>query len=100
MSRRIRVGRGLHGRQTRDLSRRLKGIITNYRFALITKKRARELGRAAIDDEFETLLRASRDRVRTALRRPVELPPEERRRLERWRDDYIGDFNAILADVK
>lgn len=28
------------------------------------------------------------------------LPPEERARLERWRDQYVADFGRIIGDVK
>lgn len=100
MSRRIQVGRGASDRFAADLNRRLKAIVISYRHDFYTKDRAKERGKAAIEDEFDALLRLSRDRVRWTLKRPVELPPEERTRMERWRDDYIKDFNGIIDDVK
>ena len=100
MSRRIRVSRGTLARGSNDLGRRLKGLVTNYRFALVSKQRALEQGKRLIDNHFETMLRLSRDRIRTALKVTAELPPEERKRLERWRDDYVADFEKILDDVR
>jgi len=100
MSRTIRVGQGAQNRFAADLNRKLKAIIISYRHDFYTKEVAKERGKVAIEDEFNALLRLSRDRVRWTLRRPVELPPEERRRMERWRDEYIRDFNAIIDDVK
>jgi len=100
MSQRIRVGQGTQNRSAADLNRKLKAIIISYRHDFYSKETAKERGKAAIEDEFESLLRLSRERVRWTLKRPVELPPEERRRLERWRDDYIKDFYGIIDDVK
>jgi len=100
MSQRILVGQGTQNRFAADINRRLKAIIISYRHDFYTKEVAKERGKAAIEDEFDALLRLSRDRVRWRLKRPVDLPPEERRRLERWRDDYIKDFYGIIDDVK
>jgi len=100
MSQRIRVGQGTQNRFVADLGRKLKSIIISYRHDFYSKEVAKERGKGVIEDEFDALLRLSRDRVRWRLKRPVELPPEERRRLERWRDDYIKDFNGIIDDVK
>lgn len=100
MSRRIRVGQGASNRFAADIIRRLKGIVISYRHDFYSKEIAKERGKTVIEDEFDALLRLSRDRVRWTLKRPVELPPEERRRLERWRDDYIKDFYGIIDDVK
>lgn len=82
------------------MTRQLKGVVINYRFGVITKQRATEAGRRIIEDEFKTLLRMSRDRVRWTIRKVGELPPEAQRRLERWRDEYVQDFLKILDDVK
>jgi len=100
MSRRIQVGRGASDRFVSDLNRKLKAIIISYRHGFYTKETAKERGKATIEDEFDALLRLSHDRVRWTLKRPVDLPPEDRARLERWRDDYIKDFDGIIDDVK
>lgn len=100
MSRRISVSRGFQDMSAKDLSRHLTAIRRDYRGHLISKERAKERGRRVIEDEFEVLLRMSHDRVRWSLKRPVELPPEERSRLERIRDEYIADFNRIIDDIK
>ncbi len=100
MSQRIQVSQGAQNRFAADLNRKLKAIITGYRHAFYTKKIAKGRGKAAIMDEFDALLRLSHDRVRWTLKRPVTLPPEERRKLERWRNDFIKDFNGIIDDVK
>ena len=85
---------------TSMLTRRLMGIKNNYFWGLISKERAKASGRAAIEDEFKTLLRVSRDRVQYTFKRRIELPPEERDRLERWRDEYVVDWGRIMDDVK
>lgn len=100
MSQRIRVGQGSQNRFAADISRKLRAIIISYRHDFYTKEVAKQRGKAAIEDEFDALLRLSHDRVRWTLKRPVELPPEERARQERWRDDYIKDFYRIVDDVK
>jgi len=84
----------------RDLSRRLMAIRRNYRHRLISASWAKSTGKAAIEDEFRTLLRVSQNRVQYALKRRIELPPEERARLERWRDEYVKDWERIVDDVK
>jgi len=78
----------------------LKGLATNYRFGFLSKEQAKKQGRRLIDNHFETMLRMSRDRIRTAVKVVGELPPEERRRMERWRDDETRNFNGILDDVR
>jgi len=100
MSQRIRVGQGTQNRFATDLNRKLKAIIISYRHDFYSKETAKERGKVAIEDEFDSLLRLSHDRVRWTLKRPVDLPPEERRRMERWRNDYVKDFNGIIDDVK
>ena len=100
MTQRITIGRGTQDVLTRDLNRRLLAIRRNYYHGLISKERAKESGRRVIEDEFEVLLKVSHDRVQYVLRRPVNLPPEERARLERWRDNYVADFGKIIDDVK
>jgi len=100
MSRHIKIGQGAQQRETADLTRRLKGIQTNYRFGVIDKARAEEAGARVIEDHYRTLLRLTRGRLGYSLGRPVSLAPEERRRLDRWRDEAITDWGAILDDVK
>ena len=85
---------------TRDLSRRLMAIRRNYRHGLMSKAWAKTSGKAVIEDEFEVLLRVSQNRIQYALRRKTDLPPEERSRLERWRDGYIMDWGRIIDDIK
>ena len=99
MTQRILIGRGTQDMLVRDLSRRLMAIRRNLRFRLISAEWAKTTGKHAIENEFETLLRVSRDRVKYTLRRKVELPPEERGRLERWRDGYVADWERIVDDI-
>jgi len=109
MTQRIIIGRGTQDMLTNDLNRKLMAIRRNYYHGLISKAQAKASGRAVIEDEFETLLRVSRNRVQytfrrkielPTFRRKIELPPEDRARLERWRDDYIGDWGRIIDDIK
>lgn len=100
MTQRILIGRGTQDMLTNTLTRRLMGIKNNYFWGLISKERAKASGKAVVEDEFETLLRVSRDRIRYDLGRVSELPPEELARLRRWRDNYIADFSNIIDDIK
>jgi len=94
------IYQGTQERETADLTRQLKGIQINYRFGIMDKARARLVGARVIEDHYKTLLRLTQGRLGYALKRPVTLAPEEQRRLERWRDEYIEDWNMILDDVK
>jgi len=94
------IDRGAQERETADLTRRLKGIQTNYRFGIMDKARAQIVGARVIDDHYKTLLRMTRGRLSYSLGRPITLAPEDRRRLERWRDEALEDWNTILDDVK
>jgi len=82
------------------LTRKLENVVNSYQNGIYTKKIAKEQGKADIEGEFNILLKLSRDRVSSMLKRPIELPTEERQRLERWRDDYIKDFDGIIDDIK
>ena len=99
MTQRILIGRGTQDMLARDLSRWLMAIRRNLRFRLISAEWAKTTGRKAIENEFETLLKVSQNRVQYTLRRKVELPPEERQRLERWRDEYVVDWERIVDDI-
>ena len=100
MTQRINVGRGTQNMLTNDLNRQLMSIRRNYYHGLISKAQAKASGRAVIEDEFETLLRVSRNRVQYTLKRVASLTPEDRARLERWRDDYVVDWGRIVDDIK
>jgi len=100
VSRRIRVGRGTHKRFTADLTRRLKQLSIIYRDGMLSKEQTRTKAKRIIDAEFEVLLAVSRNRVKMAVGKVGELPPEERRRLEQWRNEYLKDFYGILDDAK
>ena len=56
-----------------DLNRQLMSIRRNYYHGLISKAQAKASGRAVIEDEFETLLRVSRNRVQYTLKRVASL---------------------------
>jgi len=100
MSRHLKIEQGAQRRETADLTRRLKGVQTNYRFGIIDKTRAQEAGARVIEDHYQTLLRLTWGRLGYSLGRPVTLAPEDRRRLDRWRDEGVEDWNRILDDVK
>jgi len=100
MSRTLKVDTGTQDRETRDLTRRLKGIEINYRFGIIDKKRAKRLSTRVIDDHYHTLLSLTRGRLGYNLKRNVTLSPEDKRRLDNWRNQAIRDFEAILDDTK
>lgn len=100
MSRHIMISRGTQERETADLTRRLKGIQTNYRFGIMDKARAKSQGARVINEHYKTLLRLTKGRLGYNLARPVTLTPEDQRRLDQWRDDAIKDWNMILDDVK
>lgn len=100
VSRRIRVDTGTQDRETADLTRRLKGTEINYRFGIITKQRAKQMGTRIIDDHYNTLLRLTRGRLGYNLKRDVTLTPEDRKRLDGWRSQAIKDFEAIIDDTR
>ena len=100
MSRQYKVPQGTLQRETRDLTRQLKGIQTNYRFGIITKKRAKQAGAKVITEHYNTLLALTRGNLGYNLKRPVSLTPEDKRRLDNWRDQAIQDFGDIIDDVK
>jgi len=100
LSRRIRVDTGTQTRETADLTRRLKGVELNYRFGIIDKRRAKQMGTRIIGDHYNTLLRLTRGRLGYSLGRDVTLTPEDRRRLDTWRKEAIKDFEAIIDDSR
>ena len=100
MSRRIKVDTGTQKRETADLTRRLKGAELNYRFGIIDKKRAKQMGTRIIGDHYNILLRLTRGRLGYNLKRDVTLTPEDRKRLDGWRNQAIKDFEAIIDDTR
>ena len=84
----------------RNMTTKLKNVVTNYRYGLMSKKQAKTRSGKIIDDEFNTLLRVSRDQVRFKIGYVGKLPPEELARLKRWRDTYKRGFMKIIRDVK
>ena len=100
MSRRIKVDTGTQKRETADLTRRLKGTEINYRFGIITKQRAKQMGKRIISDHYNTLLRLTRDRLGYSIQRNVSLSPENKHSLDTWRNQAIKDFEAIIDDTR
>ena len=100
MSRRIRVDQGTQQRETRELTTRLKGVETNYRFGIITKERAKRVGERIITDHYHTLLRLTHSRLFYYIKQPVSISPEDQRRLDGWRDQAIQDFWRIIDDTR
>ena len=96
----ILISQGAQDREVRDLSRRLKGIIINYRFRQISLARAKRLGARVIDQHYRKLLDLSQRRIRVSTHQVAELTPETKRRLDNWRKQAVEDFEAILEDVK
>jgi len=97
---RLKIDPGTQRRETRDLSRQLKGVRLNYRFGIIDKRRAKTLGKRIIDDHYQTLLRLTGERFWYATRRRTTIAPEDQLRLDRWRDEAISDFEAIIDDIR
>jgi len=100
MNRRIMVGRGTQDLLANDLNRKLMSIRRNYYHGLTSKAQAKASGKAVIEDEFLTLLRVGRNRIRYDLGHVADLPPEDRARLERWKRDYIADWGRIIDGIK
>ena len=100
MSRRIRVDTGTQTRETADLTRRLRGVELNYRFGIIDKQRAKQMGASVINDHYNTILRLTRDRLGYSIQRTVSLSPENKRSLDDWRKQAIKDFEAIIDDTR
>lgn len=91
---------GTQRRETADLTRRLKGVRLNYRFAIINKRRAKTLGKRIIEDHYQTMLKLTQGRLGYAINRPVSLTLEDQRRLDSWRDQAVRDFEAIIDDTR
>ena len=96
----VLISQGAQDREVRDLGRRLKSIIINYRFRLISKKNAIRKGTRIITEHYDKLLNLSRLRVRVSTSQVAELSPDNQRQLEQWRDGYIADFKAIVNDTR
>ena len=100
MSRQIKIDTSTQQRETKDLTRQLKGIELNYRFGIIPKKRAKQIGERLITKHYYTLLALTRGRLGYNLKRNVTLTPEDKRRLDTWKNQAIKDFGAILDDAR
>ena len=100
MSRQIKIDTSTQTRETKDLTRQLKGIELNYRFGIITKKRAKKIVKRLITEHYYTLLALTRGRLGYNLKRDVTLTPEDKRRLDAWKNQATKDFGAILDDAR
>ena len=100
MSRQFSIDTGTQTRETRELTARLKGVQINYRFGIITKKRAKQLGKRIITNHYNTLLTLTQGRLGYNIQRNVNLTPEDQQRLDQWRNQAIKDFEAILDDTR
>lgn len=96
----ILISQGAQDREAKDLGRRLKAVVINYRFRLISKKNAIRKGTHIITEHYNKLLALSKRRIRVTTSQVAELSPDSLRQLEQWRDQYIANFKSIIGDVK
>ncbi len=96
--RRIRVNPGLYKMQARDFVGQLTRI-KNWLWAKrITLKQAKALGKQAFDDELERLIQVTRDEMKFHMK-PKPIPPDEMDRMEKWKEEELARYYAVLDDV-
>ena len=101
MSRRhILIGQGAIDLQVTQFTIQLKAIVLQYRFRQIDKRRAKKLGTRRINQHYKAMLGLSKSRTIYALGPGATLMPEDRKRLEQWKNNEIDNFEAIIDDVR
>lgn len=98
--RHILIGQGAIDVQVAQFTVQLKAIVLQYRFGQISKRYAKKLGERRIKQHYEAMLGLSRSRIIYAMGPDPTLMPEDIKRLERWKQETIDDFKAIIDDVK
>lgn len=98
--RRILINNGTYQGEIKALTGRLKGVIINYRFGMINEARARKLGRRIIETTYDGLLDIPRRRIHATTGRLGTLTEAESEKLASWKEEAIGDFEAIIHDSR
>jgi len=98
--RHILIGQGAIDLQVAQFTIQLKAIVLQYRFGQINKRYAKKLGERRINQHYNAMLGLSKSRTIYALGPGATLMPEDRARLEQWKNSEIENFKAIIDDVK
>ena len=98
--RHILIGQGAIDVQVAQFSIQLKAIVLQYRFRQIDKRRAKKMGERRINQHYKAMLGLSKSRTIYALGPGASLMPEDKKRLDRWKEQTIDDFEAIIDDVR
>lgn len=98
--RHVLIGQGAIDLQVTQFTIQLKTIVMNYRFGQIDKRTAKKMGTRRVEQHYRAMLGLSKSRTIYALGPGATLMPEDRKRLERWKQGAIEDFKAIIDDVK
>jgi len=97
--RRIRVNPHLMRRQAREFTGQLTRIKNWLMTGRITLRYAKALGKQAFDEELERLISVTMDELKTMMRGIKPIPPDELDRMEKWKEEELARFNAVLDDV-
>ena len=98
--RHVLIGQGAIDLQVAQFTVQLKAIVMNYRFGQIDKRTAKKMGVRRIEQHYRAMLGLSKSRTIYALGPGATLMPEDRKRLDRWKEQTIDDFKAIIDDVR
>lgn len=97
--RRVRVHPGLYKHQAREFTGQLTRIKNWLTTGRITLRHAKILGKQLFDEELERLIAVTRDELKTMMRGIKPIPRDEMDRMEKWKEEELARFNAVLDDV-
>jgi len=97
--RRVRINPHLMKRQAREFSGQLTRIKNWLATGRITLRHAKILGKQVFDEELTRLIAVTRDELKTMMRGIKPIPQDEMDRMEKWKEEELARFNAVLDDV-
>ena len=96
--RRIRINPGLYKMRTREFAgqlTRIKNWLVNGR---ITLAHAKILAKRLFDEELQRLIAVTRDEMKFHMK-PKPIPQDEMDRMEKWKEEELTRYNAVLDDA-
>ncbi len=96
--RRIRINPGLYKMRTREFTGQLTRIKNWLNTKRITLTQAKALAKRIFDEELQRLIAVTRDEMKFHMK-PKPIPQDEMDRMEKWKEEELARYNAVLDDV-
>ena len=97
--RRISIPDGTYIRYSNRVNAKLQRLYRRYRHKKLTKPEVRKRGKKVIDEQFEDMTKFVDRFFKRKLGKTDDLSSDDKKELDKWRDETIESWNGIVDDM-